>query len=380
MIILVALASVALIGMLGLALDLGYNFEQRRMEQNAADAAVTVGLNDVIQSMNASPAGSINNTCADVTSSLAKNGFPVTDCETPSTKVLCEFVDNSDNQTGLCNAPNLQAAPLKNTSGVRVTLTATHNTFLMSVLGIATSTVSAPATGHVETVTSQDASGLLFVVCGAQTAEDLSGIPAFDLYATQTSPAPTNGVQAPYESWPPKINPAVLANPTAYPFLIDAPNGGSSGKGINDCGVGSSFKGPIANGSGIISFSYGVAGGGVWVLGQKGMKAGPTKQRLQNACGSTIVDGCLMVVPIAEDPLHTPQPTGNNQIQCTSGGNDLCVDMWVVMQIYNSSFGKGKSYRGVVVVPQPPVNDDGSLTVTVGGGSNGQLINPRLTK
>ncbi|MGN6696658.1 MAG: pilus assembly protein TadG-related protein [Thermomicrobiales bacterium] len=48
-----AVASLVLMGMLGLALDAGYDFTQRRTMQNAADAAALYGANMVYQNVNA---------------------------------------------------------------------------------------------------------------------------------------------------------------------------------------------------------------------------------------------------------------------------------------------------------------------------------------
>lgn len=372
-IVLFALMLASLIGMLGLSIDLGFNFVQRRALQNAADAAVTVALNDIQAS---APSGTPNNVAADVNSILAANGFPL--ASSTSSTSDCEFLNNVG--SGSYSPPQPCSAnqvPL-DASGVRVTLIEAYHTFFMPVLGISASTISAAAAGHIELPT-LDSGQMPFILCGdSARINDGNGDTAF-IYATVPSAA--NG--APTEVFPPSIPSPALA-PSLYTdqFLIYAPNGGNSGKGISRCGLGdSSFKGTnAASGGPSQPVNLDPA---AWFSGATGKRTGPTITRVTNGCANNSLTNCRVIVPIAENNDNPPvDANGQNPgIRCTgpAPSNGLCVDMYVVMQI-NPTGNSGKNFEGQLVNPQPNIEADGSLSWTVGSGGGSGPVTLRLTQ
>lgn len=350
-----------LIGMLGLSLDLGFNFVQRRTLQNAADAAVTVALNDISA---AAPTGLPNNTDADVRTILAANGFPL--ATSSASSITCEFLNNSGSYSPaqLCSASQV---PL-DTSGARVTISETYRTFFMTVLGIHTSTIAATAAGHVELPT-LDESQMPFIVCGDNTTlVDGSGA---TIYQTILA----NGL--PTEVFPPHISAAAYGDQ----FLIYSPTGGAAG-GISRCGLGASdFKGTNANAGGAAQLVN--LDPAQWFSGSHGRRTGPTITRVTNGCTGGNLTNCVVIVPIAENAGNPPvNADGSHQgIRCTTTppSNPLCVDLFVAMVINPLSSHGGFDMEGQLENPQPKIQADGSTSWTV-GSSNGTLTTLRLTQ
>lgn len=369
-IVLFALMLASLIGMLGLSLDLGFNFMQRRALQNAADAAVSVGLNDILAS---APTGTPNNVNADVTTILAANAFPL--ATSTSSTTVCEFLNNDG--SGSYSPPQLCSAKQvpSDASGVRVTVSEAYQTFFMPVLGINASTISATAAGHIELPT-LDSSQMPFILCGdSARLNDGSGDTAF---VYKTVPSAANG--APTEEFPPHIS----TDPSVYTdqFLTYAPNGGDSGKGISRCGLSdSSFKGTNSAANG--ASNYVNLDPAAWFSGAKGKRTGPTITRVTNGCANNNLTNCRVVVPIAENNDNPPVDSNgeNPSIRCTGSApsNGLCVDMYVVMQI-NPTGNSGKDFEAQLVDPQPTIQANGSLTWTVGSGSGSGTVTDRLTQ
>ena len=365
-IVLFALMLTGLIGMLGLSLDLGFNFVQRRALQNAADSAVSVGLNDILAS---APSGTPNNVSADVTSILAANAFPLATSTTST--VTCEFLNNVG--SGSYTPPQLCSAgqvPL-DASGVRVTLSEAYHTFFMPVLGINGSTISASAAGHIE-LPMPDSSQMPFILCGDNARiNDHEGDTAF-VYVTV--PNAVNG--APTEVFPPSVDPSI-ANKQ---FLIYASNGGDSGKGIALCGLGASdFKGTNANAGGTSQLVN--LDPAAWFSGTSGKTVGPTLTRVTNGCAAQNLTNCRVVVPIAENSQNWPvDANGHNPGPRCAGpppSNGLCVDMYVVMDINPTG---AHDFEAQVVIPQPPIQADGSKGWTVGSGTGAGTVTLRLTQ
>src|SRR5262245_37820443 len=98
-----AAALFVFIGMTGLAVDYGFAALERRVLQNAVDAASVTGANALARG--ASPS-------ADVQTMATKNSIAV------STTVVCEYIDNANAVTGSCSG-----TPSGTTSGVKVTAT-----------------------------------------------------------------------------------------------------------------------------------------------------------------------------------------------------------------------------------------------------------------
>ncbi len=156
---LVQLAAIvaALMGVTGLAIDVGFVTIEKRVLQNAVDAAVVSGAIDMVQPTYHN--GNATYTTAGTVNTMAnKNDIPA------GTTVICEYVNGSDTVTGACSS-----APLNTSNGVKVTASHTRDNFFMRVLGIPTTTIVAQGTARASAMTSYEASKSLFVVCGFST-------------------------------------------------------------------------------------------------------------------------------------------------------------------------------------------------------------------
>jgi Flp pilus assembly protein TadG len=107
--ILFAGALVGLIGLLGLATDLGYAFAERRTMQNAADAGAISGARAISKSNTASPSVVLS----DVQNTAWANKIG----STHGTVTYCQYVDNTDTELGPCSDKVPATA-----SGVHVTV------------------------------------------------------------------------------------------------------------------------------------------------------------------------------------------------------------------------------------------------------------------
>jgi Flp pilus assembly protein TadG len=275
---------VALIGMTGLAVDFGFGTLERRVLQNAADAAAATGASDLINGVTPT---------SGVQAMVSQNGASVT------TDVTCQYVDTANAVTGLCSA-----APSNTTSGVKVTATNTRDTYFMRVLGIPTMTVSAEATARISTMQntltnpatsmSYNAQNALFIVCGYNTK--LVGGGNMNIL---------QGAQPGISPW--DLNPAAIDPANPKEFIIHDPQ-------PEDCGIhSSSFKG--------LNKTVGMVTLPADLQYETGTNAGPTQYAINgfNGCGanlnSSTVDGCVMILPIATEvrtsnALGQPYPDG----------------------------------------------------------------------
>jgi Flp pilus assembly protein TadG len=255
MTVLLAVVLVALVGMTGLGVDFAFATLERRVLQNATDAAAASGAINLARGED--PTG-------DVDRMMQRNNVAL------STTVVCQYVDD-DAVTGPCNA-----ATAATTNGVRVTATNIRPTYFMPILGVPTVTVSATAAARVLGVTAASpypSSASLFIVCGINTK--------------RPSSAPLSILQQSGGQWVP--NPAA----DGQEFVIHNPQ-------VADCGMGSnSFKGLNAVGAevGPISLPFNM-------ITETGTRAGPTTQAVRGEGGcsaglsSNAVDNCTMIIPV----------------------------------------------------------------------------------
>jgi Flp pilus assembly protein TadG len=155
-----ALASLVLLGALGLAIDAGFDFAQRRAMQNAADAAALAGAK-VISTNDGSGASYL--IWSTVQSIAQQNG--VQDPTDPA-QLTCELLTDDFQSNGVCTdgvIPTTHGI----TSTVRVTVHETHPTFVLPALGISSSSTGATATAQVQNLTTFGKSP--YVVCGIDT-------------------------------------------------------------------------------------------------------------------------------------------------------------------------------------------------------------------
>src|SRR6476619_3101626 len=125
--IMFAFLLVALLGSLGLAIDLGVAFSQRRTMQAAADAGAYAGARIVAKSAGAAVAAGTA-----VVNSNAMNMGAIT-------SITCEYVNDGGASVGSCSGN-----PPGGATGVRVAVAEQHNTFFIKVVpgGPATVTTS----------------------------------------------------------------------------------------------------------------------------------------------------------------------------------------------------------------------------------------------
>jgi len=158
-----ALASLVLLGALGLAIDGGYDYIQRRGMQNAADAAALAGTRAISQNQTDSQVTQV------VLDTAAHNGV------TDPTKVTCTFITNTYNAvtntvgtTLPCSKAGVAMSTFTaNYTGVLVGTTEQHQTFFFRALGITQSGAAATAAARVERPVG--VTGGPFMVCGVDT-------------------------------------------------------------------------------------------------------------------------------------------------------------------------------------------------------------------
>ncbi len=330
-IIMVAAFAVALTAMVGLSIDLGYAFAQRRTVQNAADAAAIAGAQIVAEWSTSNPTLAAK---PDVAKVVNLNKMGATTTQTFS----CYYVDDLDVNLGGCSLPVPATA-----TGIHIEVRETHPTFFIRVVPGApqTASTSASATAHVEGVNAGADSP--FLVCGIDTFLSSGGTMSLLIPATadvMPGEPPTAQLLA-YSVPSGSTHPIVLASnsknstptptPTPTPGTTPTPGptptpggsvgGGSSNYMINpaaigqrftlhaphvaDCGLGNqSFKGVASQDTNLNSTIPG------WFNVENGVKAGPTRSRVNgiNGCqAGQNPDNCILIVPIAVD---YPPPSG----------------------------------------------------------------------
>lgn len=317
-----ALGMSVLLGSLGLALDVGYDFALRRTLQNGADAAALAGARGVLYGV--APVNS------DALTVAIQSGFPDPASPPPggSSNFDCEYIDNSLAEIGDC-ATAIPASA----SGVVVTVKETHATFVMRVLGITTSGTRATATAQVQTLSTLDGGKAPFVVCGIDTAVttpsgstfsilNTSGTYASGYTATQESAGangydevPTVKSNAFYYQYASgglsTINYGTLATPIYGPEYI------IHGSQISYCNdTSSSWKGQNIN-NGPITLTRGSysppgysgtmppasqPGPPTILVVNTGVVAGPTRDIAGvQGCAAGQMNDCVMVLPIADN-------------------------------------------------------------------------------
>ena len=269
MLVQIATALTVLIGMVGLAVDIGFVTLERRTLQNAVDAAALTGAIDLVSSP--------GSTQADVNIMVDTHGVA-------SASATCAFVDNSNAETGACSG-----TPGSGSSGVKVSATRSRDTFFMRVLNVPTVTMSAQSIARVSAWQNYDAAAALFIVCGYQTK--LAPVSGGGTYSILAGTAPGSA------PWP--VNSAAVGKT----FVIHDP------QDVVSCGVSNaSFKG--LNGSTEwlslpASLEY-----------DTGVNAGPTAKAVEgfNGCSAGVdPNNCVMVLPIAASSV--PQP-GQDELYC----------------------------------------------------------------
>jgi Flp pilus assembly protein TadG len=361
-----ALSMIVLMGALGLALDGGYNYTQRRAMQNAADAAALAGTKAL--SGNNSNGFTVWDTVKKV---AEQNG--VTDLS----QLTCHYTDNSSSPQEVNTCEWFNDQPFTNgynVSGVRVRAAERHQTFVMRVLGITTSGSAAVATAQIQAIVSLPNAQAPFLPCGINTKRvDSSGGLVDELSILKTSapgyPSPvfaySSGTPTTFLESVQGSDGIVEIDPAAFSYNLrdsasgrpetNAPRGGynpyrflihkSSGNvavGVARCTVGdSSFKGYNGATSGNItisksltlsgSTSYTTANGwvaagigpqtndlgytsgkGDVVYSGTGQRSGPAATVPgANGCTADRANNCYLMLPLVDNSVRGQSGTNN---------------------------------------------------------------------
>jgi hypothetical protein len=203
-----------------------------------------------------------------------------------------------------CNSPTNDS-----TSGVKVTLTHTRDTFFMGLLGARTATVSATSTGRLYQQHDYNAGAALFIVCGFNTKLAGNGNNTFDIlqnsggsYSVKTTPTTAVGKR----------------------YVVHGPQ-------VADCGAGNNnFKGLYGE-TGYFDLPH--------ILHYtEGTVAGPTTVATDGPggcpAGTTTFNGCVMVLPVVSSSWGTTSDKAMNGV------------FWLPFMIYDNG---ANQHEGVLL-------------------------------
>lgn len=327
-IVMFAVVSVSLIGMMGLAIDGGFYLYARRTAQAAADAGALAGARQLSKSTAAQ---------ADAEAVAAANGQGGVN---PAV-VECRYVNdaNATVSTGsTCDAPPADA------SGVLIRTQATVPTFFLNVIPGApkTAVANGRAIARVQ-IAKGITAGAPFIVCG------------FGSWDVTSDPETNNGGATTAiltDDDPFTINEAAIG----HTFRVWDSRLVQEGAG---CDEGSQFKG-LANSEGNASKTA-----PNWIEWINGTRAGPTRTNVNGpggcAYGSESFDGCILLLPVATNK---------------SGGAK--GEIWFVgFAAFRMSPVGSNSYNGTLLGEAYPISTDGQNGWTQ--GNSGEIVTVRLT-
>jgi Flp pilus assembly protein TadG len=279
--ILFAAFIVGLMGMLGLATDVGYALAARRTVQGAADAGAIAGARAMARYKTSAPTSAQ----ADVNSLVASNKFG---SYTPSVD-SCEYIGAEFSVVGTCN----QTVP-SSAAGTRVKTKLTVDTFFIKVVPGApkTVTVRGYAKARVQNA-SVSAPASPFIICGYR---------AWDVTSKPNTNSKNDGVNTDIlaDDSPMRISQAAVGK------IFRVHDSQLKLKGNAKCSI------PSADWKGLNDQAANV-GKSVpgWLNYDNGTQAGPTREKVNGAegCAANTQDpyNCVMLIPIAK-----PSPTPSN--------------------------------------------------------------------
>jgi Flp pilus assembly protein TadG len=255
---------VALLGALGLSIDLGVAFSQRRTMQAAADAGAYAGARIVAKSNPSAPLSAGADVAAVVNANQMNMGS--------ITSITCTYVDDAGSSMGSCAG----AVP-SGATGVRVAVSETHDTLFIRVVpgGPDTVSTSASAGAGVRRVTGF--SDGPFLPC-AEDARLVSG-GRMDIWDQANNRLNPDAVGKAFKIHGPQIETCGI-HPSAYKGLAD--QNSNVGRGVGE-------------------FYY----------FDTGDKAGPARFDVRGVDGCAagfVPEDCVMFLPIITDkdqPLHS---------------------------------------------------------------------------
>ena len=309
-IVMFAIFLVGLMGMLGLATDLGMAYAQRRTMQNSADAGALAGGRALVKYSKTNPISAE----PDVQTFVAANRM-----DTNPQITECVYLDYQGNNQGSCNA-----TVTPNATGVRVSVSEVHNTtFIRVIPGMPNQvTVTATATAHVYAF-NEFPNESPFIVCGSHSWA------VIDKNGTYY---PNPGIDIPILK--PGNNAELNPDAVGVTFFVQH-NQLSQGTGIKkDAGcdtLSARFNG-ITNQDANKNKS-----GNQWFEYTEGTDAGPTREAVNGIKGCQLgqnVD-CVMFIPIAtNNPSEISAPAPKNVFVVGYAA------FWVTRESSNGHYGK----------------------------------------
>lgn len=293
--VILAISSLALISIAGLALDGGRAYGERREMQNAADTGAMAGTRQLDQYLTGKTADA--RTIETVAKDTAvKNGAD-------AAALTCRVVSFDRTDLGLCPTTAVMPAGMKaSAAGVVLTTAATKNTIFMKAVGAGSFTAKANATAQIGRPGGSFTSP--FMICASALALDIDKNPATtadDFRILRPDAAAYSGFS---------INPQALGH--NYDIY------GNDIKDGLDCGGGSSFRGRVCvDKNKCDTDTYVVPG--YWDP-DTGNATGPTMRLVNsgNLCTEDLTLGCMIVIPLC------PKTNGNTgpavKLFCTDFG------------------------------------------------------------
>lgn len=221
--VLFALFLVGLMGMLGLATDVGYALAARRTTQGAADAGAMAGAREIARWKSTAPTSAL----AATTATVQKNTFNAKSPTAPAVS-YCQYLDHGWGEVGACSASVPSTA-----AGIRVRTKLTVNTFFIRVFPLAPKTLTIMGEARARVMRAKaGAPGSPFIVCGWG---------AWNVTANPNSPNGGSATDMLSSDVPMKINPAAYGqtfrihdSQESKKFTANCQLPSSDWKGIND--------------------------------------------------------------------------------------------------------------------------------------------------
>jgi Flp pilus assembly protein TadG len=262
-----ALFLTVLLGALGLSVDLGIAFSQKRTMQNAADAGAMAGARIMAKWTAASPTSAQ----AEVSNIVAQNQMG----NIVPTISECIYVNDAGTNVGGCAA----TVPA-NATGVRVTVQETHPTYFIKVLPGAPNTVTTSASASANVQLYND--GGPFIVCGTDTYLAGTGkkngkdAKTMSILLPDTTNLDPKAIGKSFEIHNQFVAGCGYDQSSDFDGLEENKKGTNDGRGINQ-----------------------------WWNGDHGTVAGPTRFTVRGAegCQNGNMNDCILILPIAaSDP------------------------------------------------------------------------------
>ena len=362
--VLFAISSMALLALVGLVLDGGNLYVQRRAAQDAADAAALAGT----RTLRGSSTGAVTPIASDVSRFAAANAFGIP----PS--VPCAYFVGVDGSVvsagGIVNDGSMPGCPILATtippaaSGIHVDTNITFPTYLVGMFNLLSLTAQGHATAQVGVVTAGDTRYSPLIVCGGGGGTGYDAVK----FTTQTPVVVTTtpGVLGPTPSALPVVSnpqlttdqllvtpiggtpPAYVVNPASDGTLYYIKGQKISTSNGSSCGA-SGFHGAAAM-TQTAPYIQDAASGSASILGQSGNAVPQISYQVatSGAClaGTDPANqwtggqpGCVMILPLAN----------------SSSGMSFAVQAWAAFYVWCSrSTGAGcQEFSGQLLANWP---------------------------